>query len=727
MSKIINDFTHLHRHDSFSLLDGLGLPEQAAKKASELGFTHLAISNHASSDSLIKHQLACEKYNVIPIAGVEFYITQNPDQKEKGTPRGHITVWIKNTKGYVNVLKMLSLANLNYFYHRPRIGFETLLSHAEGLCVGTACSASFLHLDGGIDYFGALHEEFGDDLYLEVMPFDYDNQIKTNNMCLDLSEQFNVKLIATNDCFVKGTVVLTDCGAKAIEEIIVGDNVLTHKNRFRRVLHLNNRGLKENESVYKIKTNIGSLCGEATGTHPYYTCSYNSNEKKLYDFKWKKVEKLEVRDYLVIPKIGDIFCREERYSCVDLLDFYKKPRNLTRSSFFEGGIEFVNSIRAKDREIKIPRFLEIDDDFLTVLGIYIAQGCCHKRKINFAVPKRSEWQADLIIDYFNKFNLSPKKVQSKNGEYFVIAFTSAVFEDVLASMCGRGSGNKHLPIISKLFHSFSNGWTREQLLKILFGYTTSDGSISKNSVQVGATTSKRLAYELSFLLNSWGILCFPEIREYNGGEKHKNPNANPANWNTAYILNLASFQAEKYCSDIGIEWKRNIGVARKRFVESDNFFAVKIKEIKNMEYCGNVFNFEVEEDNSYTANGYIVHNCHYIEADDHSTHDVLLACQIKKKLNDPNRWRFSCDGLYLCEPEFMVERFKSQGVLTDTEIQSAMANTMEVARKCENFRIERKEVSLPIPPQYIGMDEEEVFKQLIIAGAKKRLGVDICL
>lgn len=318
MSKIINNFAHLHRHDSFSLLDGLGLPEQAAKKASELGFTHLAISNHASSDGLIKHQLACEKYNVIPIAGVEFYITQNPDQKEKGTPRGHITVWIKDIRGYVNVLKMLSLANLNYFYHRPRIGFETLLSHAEGLCVGTACSASFLHLDGGIDYFEALHERFGEDLYLEVMPFDYDDQIETNNICLDLSEQFGVKLIATNDC-------------------------------------------------------------------------------------------------------------------------------------------------------------------------------------------------------------------------------------------------------------------------------------------------------------------------------------------------------------------------------------------------------------------------HYIEADDHSTHDVLLACQTKKKLSDPDRWRFSCDGLYLCEPEFMVERFKSQGVLTDTEIQSAMANTMEIARKCENFRIERKEVSLPIPPQYAGMDEENVFKKLIIAGAKKRLGVDICL
>lgn len=312
----MNNFQHLHRHSTFSLLDGLGLPEQAAQRAKELGFTHLGITDHATAEGLIKHQKACEKYGINPIMGVEFYVVPEPDKKEKGEQRGHLTAWIKNEIGHQNVLKMLTLANLNYFYHRPRIGFETLLSHCEGLCVGTACSASFLHLEGGISFFEALHEKMGEDLYLEVMPFNYEEQIETNNLCLDLSEKYGVKIIGSNDA-------------------------------------------------------------------------------------------------------------------------------------------------------------------------------------------------------------------------------------------------------------------------------------------------------------------------------------------------------------------------------------------------------------------------HYIFADDYETHDILLACQTKKKLNDPDRWRFGCDGLYLCEPDFMVSRFKEQGVLTDKEIFDALENTLEIAKKCGDFRIQRKEVSLPMPPQFNGMDEVEVFKQLIMDGFKKRFEVEI--
>lgn len=197
---MIDNFFQAHNHNGFSLLDGLGSPEQYAVKAKELGFKYLGITNHGSTDGLISFQKACEDNGVIPISGIEFYIVPNGMTKVKGEKRGHLTAWIKNETGYHNVLRMLTIANLDMFYYRPRVDYETFLSHCEGLCVGTACSASFLHNEGGIEFFENLHKKIKDDLYLEIMPHSYDEQIKTNQICLDLYEKYDVKLLATNDC-----------------------------------------------------------------------------------------------------------------------------------------------------------------------------------------------------------------------------------------------------------------------------------------------------------------------------------------------------------------------------------------------------------------------------------------------------------------------------------------------------------------------------------------------
>jgi len=199
LTKKINNFCHLHTHNMFSLLDGMGSSDQWAEQAKNLGFKYLAITNHSNIDGLIKHQLSCEKYKISSILGVEFYIVPNPEIKEKGDKRGHLTVWIKDEIGFQNVCKMLSRANLYFFYHRPRIGYDMFLEHCQGLCVGTACSASFLHLENGIDFLKDIHQKIGSDLYLEVMPHNYEDQFKTNKLCLSLNKELDIKLIATQD------------------------------------------------------------------------------------------------------------------------------------------------------------------------------------------------------------------------------------------------------------------------------------------------------------------------------------------------------------------------------------------------------------------------------------------------------------------------------------------------------------------------------------------------
>lgn len=192
-------YNSLHNHNSFSLLDGLGTPEQFAKKANELGYKYLAITNHGSVDGVIKFQKACLDNDITPIIGIEFYIVPDGIVKEK-EKRGHLTAWVKNQTGYENVLKMVTISQLDFFYRRPRIDYETLLNHCEGLCIGTACSASFLNNEGGVDFFHKLHDKIKDDLYLEIMPHDYEDQHKINELCLKLNKETGVKLIVTNDC-----------------------------------------------------------------------------------------------------------------------------------------------------------------------------------------------------------------------------------------------------------------------------------------------------------------------------------------------------------------------------------------------------------------------------------------------------------------------------------------------------------------------------------------------
>jgi len=200
------NFSHLHVHNEFSFLDGFGSAESYVKEAKKLGFNYLSLTNHGNIDGLIKFQKACEKEKIDPILGCEAYIVPDMLRKEKGEKRGHITLLVKNEIGWKNLCQMLTKANLDGFYYRPRIDYESLMDHCEGLIVLTGCSASFLHLPGGIQLFDHLQAIIGKDLYLEVMPHLMEDQIKTNNLCIELSQQYSVPIVATNDChYIKAT------------------------------------------------------------------------------------------------------------------------------------------------------------------------------------------------------------------------------------------------------------------------------------------------------------------------------------------------------------------------------------------------------------------------------------------------------------------------------------------------------------------------------------------
>jgi len=193
-------FCHLHVHNEFSLLDGFGRAEHYAKEAKEKGFKYIALTNHGNIDGLIKWQKACDKFGVVPIFGVECYIVEDYTVKEKGEKRGHITLLIKNEQGFRNVCKLLTTANIEGFYYRPRIDCDLLLQHLDGLVVMTACISSFIGKDWGARLFEDIHDEIGGDLYVEVMPHNAEEQVEINKLAKAFYDEYGVSMVATNDC-----------------------------------------------------------------------------------------------------------------------------------------------------------------------------------------------------------------------------------------------------------------------------------------------------------------------------------------------------------------------------------------------------------------------------------------------------------------------------------------------------------------------------------------------
>ena len=94
------DFTHLHLHNEYSLLDGIGTAKQWSVRAKDMGFNAIGLTNHGNVDGCLSWQKECIAQGINPILGAELYVTPNANIKQKGTPRGHIVILVKNQLGW---------------------------------------------------------------------------------------------------------------------------------------------------------------------------------------------------------------------------------------------------------------------------------------------------------------------------------------------------------------------------------------------------------------------------------------------------------------------------------------------------------------------------------------------------------------------------------------------------------------------------------------------------
>ena len=235
-----SEFVHLHAHTIFSKLDGVAKPQEYFDACVERKWPAVAITEHGAMSSIPDAFWAAKETGIKFIAGCEIYFNDyelkrqqlagkgvklkdielsNPEVHTRIRRNRHLTVLCKNEEGYRNLLRLNMYAWEHGFYYKPRIWFDQLAKHKEGLIILSGCLngpvANELRrkhyrtkdgVIGALDYVEMFNEVFGDDYYIEIqMPIlefegeGCDNDRKVMESLVQVANAYKKKIVLTND------------------------------------------------------------------------------------------------------------------------------------------------------------------------------------------------------------------------------------------------------------------------------------------------------------------------------------------------------------------------------------------------------------------------------------------------------------------------------------------------------------------------------------------------
>lgn len=203
-------FVHLHVHSEFSLLDGLSKIDDLLTRAKAHGQDALAITDHGAMYGAVHFYNHALEHGIKPILGMEAYMsaTSRFDKQTKmGSDQFHILLLAKNMQGYKNLMRLTSIAHLEGFSYKPRLDFEALKMHHEGIIATTGCLASqfsqlILHdrHDEAVILIKKYYELFGDDFYIEIQSHEGNDEVsRVRETMVKISRTLGIPLVATND------------------------------------------------------------------------------------------------------------------------------------------------------------------------------------------------------------------------------------------------------------------------------------------------------------------------------------------------------------------------------------------------------------------------------------------------------------------------------------------------------------------------------------------------
>ncbi len=205
------DFTHLHVHTEYSLLDGAGKIKEMVHRAKELGMDALAITDHGVMYGAVDFYRACKAEGIRPIIGCEVYVAQGSRFDKTGTVNDkryyHLVLLAENDTGYRNLMKIVSKGFTEGFYYKPRVDYELLETYHEGLIALSACLAgeipSFIRMglyEDAVACAKHMREIFGEDnFFLELQDHGIPDQKLVNQALLRMNKETGIPLVCTND------------------------------------------------------------------------------------------------------------------------------------------------------------------------------------------------------------------------------------------------------------------------------------------------------------------------------------------------------------------------------------------------------------------------------------------------------------------------------------------------------------------------------------------------
>ena len=168
-------------------------------RAKSLGMSAISLTDHGTMRNTIRFYEECQRNNIKPIVGCEFYFCPDVNIRDKSLTH-HLVILAMNDEGYMNLKKLDTFAyNEDSYYYKPRIDWEALREHNDGLICLSACMASIVNTENGEEWFKKYKELFGDRFYAEIQPLNIEKQWGYNDKVIELARRYNVPLVVTTD------------------------------------------------------------------------------------------------------------------------------------------------------------------------------------------------------------------------------------------------------------------------------------------------------------------------------------------------------------------------------------------------------------------------------------------------------------------------------------------------------------------------------------------------
>lgn len=201
-------YVPLHLHSEYSLLDGAIKVKALCQYAKDNNMPAVAITDHGVMYSAIEFYRTAKEIGVKAIVGCEFYV-HDGDIHEKNAqhnPLYHLVLLAKDKDGYMNLVKLVSIAHCEGMYYKPRINFELLQKYHEGLICSSACLGGEVlqnllknNYEGAKAAAKRYKDLFGDDYYIELQDHGLEEQKRTNPDLIRIANELDIKMIITND------------------------------------------------------------------------------------------------------------------------------------------------------------------------------------------------------------------------------------------------------------------------------------------------------------------------------------------------------------------------------------------------------------------------------------------------------------------------------------------------------------------------------------------------